>query len=252
MQTCLFPRLLWRTFSLDRNHLGRYHWYVLPSLMERSSGPRKTPFNLSESTHHQLQACTRWRQAQLGVGVVAILLVLFAISAQAQTTSITIGSFKYVGTVQNQSTYELHLHNKGVTNNHIPFSNVTLFVKGTQESTGPITTGPGCGLPPYQTPCDILFAGRVETSLGSCAHFDKSTQKWVLDCISIAVQFESSTKKNVTLTLSNGQTFCMYGINNLYLETKPNHSILDGQCNPDGFCRGITIPVIFKAAPTCK
>jgi hypothetical protein len=63
--------------------------------MERSSGPRKTPFNLSESTHHQLQACTRWRQAQLGVGVVAILLVLFAISTQAQTTSINIGYFKY-------------------------------------------------------------------------------------------------------------------------------------------------------------
>jgi hypothetical protein len=220
--------------------------------MERSSGPRKTPFNLSESTHHQLQACTRWRQAQLGAGVVAILLVLFAISAQAQTTSITIGYFKYIGTVQNQSSWELHLHNKDITNNHIPFSNVILFVKGTHAGSGPITTGPGCGLPPYQTPCDLLFTGQVGTGLDSCAHFDKSTQKWVLDCISVAMQFVSSTGKNAKLTLVDGETFCMYGINNVYIETKPDHSILDGQCDPEGFCRGITVPVVFEAAPTCK
>ena len=109
-------------------------------LMERSSGPSKTPFNLSESTHHQLQACTRWRQAQLGVGVVAILLVLFAISAQAQT-SITIGYYAYDGVFwknnQVNSYYEFELDTRGITKEPIKFHNIMINIKGAISGTYP-------------------------------------------------------------------------------------------------------------------
>ena len=91
----------------------------------------------------------------------SILLALLAVSqATAETRSITIGKFTYLGTgtqtrsdgtvIQGVSSYELVFDTGGVTAEPIPFSNAILFVKGssqgTQSSGFPtITTGNGCG-----------------------------------------------------------------------------------------------------------
>jgi hypothetical protein len=229
--------------------------------MERSSGPRKTSFNLSESTHHQLQACTRWRQAQLGVGVVAILLVLFAISAQAQT-SITIGYFRYDGdfwqTYQGQSyqenDYEFELDTKGITEKVITFHDVILYAKGGSLGTYPtfphITTGLGCGNPPYQTPCDILFtpySPKYDDLL--CGTTKDQGVTWKQSCISIALQLVAPGGKDFTFKLVDGTKFCASGITNIFLEAQPDNRILDPRCSPAG-CYGISTPIILKS--TCK
>jgi hypothetical protein len=222
--------------------------------MERSSGPRKTLFNLSESTHHQLQACTRWRQAQLGVGVVAILLVLFAISAQAQT-SITIGYYKYDGVFwqnnQVNSSYEFELDTKGITKQPIIFHDIIFNVKGAVQGTYPefpyITTGLGCGLPPYQTPCDILFTPTAKDF--QCATTKHQGNTWHQNCISIALQMVAPGGKDFTFELVDGTKFCASGITNIFLEAPPDNKALDPICSFRG-CRGIQVPIILKS--TCK
>ena len=91
------------------------------------------------------------------------------------------------GTVIAVSSYELHLDTTGITMKPISFSNVILFVKGTKEGSGAITTGLGCGLPPYQAPCDLLFAGGPSSAgftLAPCARLNKE-QDWTQTCISI-------------------------------------------------------------------
>jgi hypothetical protein len=175
----------------------------------------------------------------------SILLALLPVSqVKAQTTSITIGQFKYVGTVKDQSAYELHLHNKNVTKRPIHFSNVVLYVKGTSAGSGPITTGLGCGLPPYKTPCDLLFIGQVGTQLDSCG-----TSDGTLDCVSLDMQFVSPSRKNFSFELVDGSQFCANGVNNIYILLKPNHLVLDPKCDSDGFCKGVTVPVVLNAAP---
>jgi hypothetical protein len=89
----------------------------------------------------------------------AIAICLPVSQANAHTPSITIGEFKYVGTVSGVSSYEVHLDTTNITIEPISFSNVILFVKGTKQGSGPITTGLGCGLPPYEAPCVLRFEG---------------------------------------------------------------------------------------------
>src|SRR5438128_11268094 len=104
----------------------------------------------------------------------SILLALLAVSqATAETRSITIGKFTYLGTgtqtrsdgtvIQGVSSYELVFDTGGVTAEPIPFRNAVLFVKGSSQGTqssGPtITTGNGCGQNDTFSPCDLIFAG---------------------------------------------------------------------------------------------
>src|SRR5438876_2948807 len=136
----------------------------------------------------------------------SILLALLAVSqATAETRSITIGKFTYLGTgtqtrsdgtvIQGVSSYELVFDTDGVTAEPIPFSNAILFVKGssqgTQSSGFPtITTGNGCGQNDTFPPCDLIFEGGPSSAgfrLAPCALQDNATET----CISIALQLVS-------------------------------------------------------------
>ena len=190
----------------------------------------------------------------------AIAIRLPVSQATAHTRSITIGKFTYVGTgtqtngdgtVPGVSSYELRLDTTGITMEPISFSNVILFVKGTKQGSGAITTGLGCGRSPYQAPCDLLFVGGPSSAgfiLAPCARLNKE-QDWAQTCISIAVQLVSSTGKNFSFPLANGNKFCAYGISNVFLLAKPGQAALEPRCDAQGFCKGASVPIILHAAP---
>ena len=179
--------------------------------------------------------------------------------AVAHTRSINIGSFTYLatrtqtesdGTVIAVSSYRLHLDTTGVTTQPISFRDVTLFVKGTKQGSGALKTGPGCGRTADQAPCNLIFAGGPGSKgfvLAHCAKVGK--EKLTQTCISIGVQLVSSTGKNFGVALANGQQFCAYGINNIFLLPKPNQTALDPRCDAHGFCKGASVPIRLQAAP---
>lgn len=191
----------------------------------------------------------------------AIAIWLPASQATARSKSITIGKFTYVGTATQTtgdgneavvSTYELRLDTTGVTMEPIAFSNAILYVKGSKQGSGAITTGLGCGLPPYQAPCDLLFAGGPSSAgfvLRPCARLGQE-QELTQTCISIAVQLVSSTRKNFSFALADGKQFCAYGINNVFLLAKPNQVALEPHCDEQGLCKGASVPIVLHSAPT--
>lgn len=180
--------------------------------------------------------------------------------AAAHTRSIAIGKFTYVGTgaqknpdgtVSGVSSYEIHLDTTNITMEPISFSDVSLFVKGTKQGSGPITTGLGCGLPPFEAPCDLRFEGGPSSAgfvLAPCAKMNKE-QEFTQTCISIAVQLVSSTGKNFSFALANGNKFCAYAINNVFLLSKPGGAALEPRCDAQGFCKGASVPIVLHAAP---
>jgi len=190
----------------------------------------------------------------------AIAIQLPVSQATAHPRSITIGKFTYVGTgsqtngdgtAQVVSSYELRLDTTGVTMEPISFSNVSLFVKGTKQGSGAITTGLGCGLPPYKAPCNLLFLGGPRSAgfiLAPCARLNKE-QDFTQTCISIAVQMVSSKGKNFSFALANGKQFCAYGTNNIFLLSKPDQAALEPRCDAQGFCKGASVRIILHAAP---
>jgi len=190
----------------------------------------------------------------------AIAIRLPVSQATAHTRSITIGKFTYVGTgtqtngdgtVPGVSSYELRLDTTGITMEPISFSNVILFVKGTKQGSGAITTGLGCGRSPYQAPCDLLFVGGPSSAgfiLAPCARLNKE-QDWAQTCISIAVQLVSLTGKDFSFALANGKQFCAHGINNIFLLPKPDRAALEPRCDAQGSCKGASVPIILHAAP---
>lgn len=193
----------------------------------------------------------------------ASLLLLLALQpvsqATAKTRSITIGSFKYIGTAiqangKPGSSYQLDLDTTNVTEADITFSNVILYVKGSKSSTQQsgfqvITTGLGCGNPPFQTPCSLLWLGGTGMALPTCASFNVKKQELVQNCVSIAIQFVSLIKTNVSFFLADGSSFCMYGVNNIFLKAKPDQYALDPQCDQFGWCKGASVPIVLHAAP---
>lgn len=190
----------------------------------------------------------------------AIAIGLPISQAAAHSRVITIGTFTYVatrsqtnsdGAVQGVSSYELHLDTTGITMEPIPFSNAIVFVKGTKQVSGPITTGLGCGLPPYRAPCDLLFVGGPRSAgftLAPCARLNQE-QIWTQTCISIAVQLVSSTGKNFSFALANGKQICAYGTNNIFLLSKPDQPALEPHCDAQGFCKGASVSISLRAAP---
>lgn len=180
--------------------------------------------------------------------------------ANTHSQSITVGKFTYLGTaaetngdgvVSGVST-ELELDTTGFTMEPMHFSNAILFVKGTKQGSGTITTGSGCGLPPYRGPCNLIFLGGPSSAgfvLAPCAILN-GEQSWTQTCISIAVQLVSSTGKNFSFALADGDRFCAYGIYNIVLQSKPDHVALDPRCDAQGFCDGASVPIILRAAPS--
>jgi hypothetical protein len=180
------------------------------------------------------------------------LLVLMAGMAFAQTKSIDIGKLKYAWADVQQdgsiaSGYELSLDATGITAEPIAFSNASLFVEGSNQGTGPITTGLGCGIPPYQTTCDMLWLGGPSFVLPSCTTLNAG--QLTQNCISIALQLVSPTGKNFSFQLADGEQFCMKGITNIFLLAKQDALALDPRCGSDGFCAGASVPVILHSAP---
>ena len=192
-----------------------------------------------------------------------LLLALLPVSqATAQTKTITIGNFKYVGTGLTQtgvvvSAYEVLLDTTNVTSSPITFSNVIFIVKGTslssQQSGFPtITTTYGCGQPGITEQCDLLANGGPSSAgykLAPCATYKSAKQVFTQTCISLALQLVSLTGKNFSFVLVDGEQFCAYGINNVFLLAKPDQVALDPQCGSDGFCKGASVPVVLHAAP---
>src|SRR3989442_8884251 len=193
----------------------------------------------------------------------SILLALLAVSqATAETRSITIGKFTYLGTgtqtrdgtvIPGVSSYELVFDTGGVAAEPIPFSNAILFVKGSRQGTQTsgfptITTGNGCGQNDSFPPCDLIFEGGPSSAgfqLAPCALQDNVTQT----CISIALQLVSLTGKNFSFLLADGEQFCAFGINNTFVLAKADQSALDPQCNAQGFYKVASAPIVLRRAP---
>jgi hypothetical protein len=190
--------------------------------------------------------------------LLCFLLVCYTCVGQATAQTITIGSIRYDSSwvqpgVGVESAYELLLNTDGVTLDPIPFQNVTIFVKGgkaeTKQEYQIITTGLGCGNPPFQTPCDLLWLGGTSFQLPACAKLN-AEGVLVQDCVSIAVQFESLTGTNASFFLADGVTsFCTYAYNTTILPVKTDQMALDPDCGVDGFCKGTSVPVVLHAAP---
>jgi len=200
------------------------------------------------------------------VGMKSAFLWCLAISVQvavslasAQTQPITIGKLTYVGTaaesngdggVSAVSSYELSLDTTGITMEPISFSNAILFVKGTKQGSGAISTGLGCGVPPEEGPCHLIFQGGPSSAgfvLAPCASLNK--ENLTQNCISIAVQLVSSTANHFSFALANGGQFCAYGINNTFLQSVSDQAALDPHCDAQGFCQGASVPIVLHAAP---
>lgn len=189
----------------------------------------------------------------------ATAILLLASQAVARPRSIRIGKFTYLGTnTQTQSdgsvitvsSYQLHLDTTGITTEPISFSDVTLFVKGTKQSSGAITTAFGCGRSLDESACNLIFAGGPSSAgfiLAPCARLDKE-KGLKQTCISVGVQMATSTRKNFSFALANGQQFCAHGMNNIFLLPKPGEEALNPRCDAQGFCKGASVPITLQAA----
>jgi len=203
-----------------------------------------------------------------------VLLVLLAVSPAVaqrksnapQTKSITIGNFEYLGsairansngTTGVVSSYKLNLDASAVTVDPISFGNVIFVVKGSSLSSQQggfpiITTGPGCGqsgIPLPAPPCSLLALGGEEGFvLPACATIG-TNQTLVQNCVSVALQLVSTTGKNFSFQLLDGETFCTNGITNIFVLAGNNQAALDPQCDVNNFCKGASVPVVLRALP---
>jgi hypothetical protein len=178
------------------------------------------------------------------------LLVLTSVQAIAQTKQITIGKLNYMGTNEYGSGYQVLLNTDGITQDPIPFSNAIVSIGNSSEESGPITTGPGCGIPPYQTSCDMLYLSGP--NLPTCAI--PSTNQgppeygWTQICAAIDLQLVSPTGQNFSITLVDGEQFCTHGVTNTFLLAKAGQLAVEPVCGEPGFC-SLEVPIILHAAP---
>ena len=196
-----------------------------------------------------------------------IVVLLLAISSFAQTKSINIGTFSYRGTglpfdggTTVTSSYDVHLQTTGITAAPITFGNLIVFVKGSKLPTTigfpSITTDYGCNPNPTDslpagTNCDLSFSGGP-SSLGyrlpTCATYNATKNVFTQNYISIGLQIVSTTGKNFSILLANGETFCTSAITNVYVTTE-HQPALEPQCDVNGFCKEVTVPIILRALP---
>jgi len=197
--------------------------------------------------------------------LLAILVALAVPQAFTQTRSLNIGSLQYEdnqpwtlpdGKIIQASAYGFNLDASAVAVDPITFNNVALFVKGsTARTKGPqfpvITTGPGCGTPGITFPCSVTYFGGPGLPLPACATLDAKTNTYVDNCVVIALQLTSLTGKNFTIALLNGETFCAYGITNVYLTAKADQATVGPTSVPNdpGFWKPASTPIILEAAP---
>ena len=141
-----------------------------------------------------------------------LTLLLLASVAAAKTNRVTIGTLTYLGTDQFGSAFLVRLDPSLVTSQSLSFANVTVFVDGTGQGSGPVTT-----------PVTLLFIGGtvdgVAHPLSSCA----------TGCVSIAVQLASATGGPFSFPLLDGQEFTTFAITTATLEPLPGQKFIQAQ-----------------------
>ena len=191
------------------------------------------------------------------ITICTVTVLLFVLSAAAQTKQITIGKFSYVGSsnqtladgsVIQTSMYDMTLNTVGITAQPITFKDATMIVKGSKANTiSPITTGNGCGVNSTFPPCEVGGFGGP-SSLGYILPPCAVGVALVQDCISIALQLTSTTGKNFNITLADGTQFCTYAVSNTFVLARQGQTALNPQCNALGFCKGVSAPIVLHAA----
>jgi hypothetical protein len=99
-----------------------------------------------------------------------------------------------------------------VTSQSLSFANVTVFVDGTSQGSGPVTS-----------PATILFIGGtvdgVVHPLASCAS----------GCVSIAVQLVSANGQPFSFTLLDGEEFTTFSVTTVALKPLPGEKFIQAQ-----------------------
>jgi hypothetical protein len=144
-------------------------------------------------------------------GCLLTLFLLVSVAA-AKTNRATIGTLTYLGSDQFGSAFRVTLDPSLVTSQSLSFANMTMFVDGTSQGTGPVTT-----------PVTILFIGGtvdgVVHPLASCAS----------GCVSIAVQLLSATGEPFSFKLLDGQEFTTFKVTTVALEPLPGEKFIQAQ-----------------------
>ena len=219
---------------------------------------------IAERGHHGTPLCefASNENKRENIKLAIAFVFLMAGLASAQTKQITIGSLQYAGTavsifdgVTVESAYNVNLDASKVAVDPIEFKNIEMIVLGGRAGSGPINTGPACGTDPESTvPCQLSFTsilGNPQT-LPVCATLTNRPwpNNFTQNCVSIAAQLKSKTGGNFTIQLLDGETFCTYGVTNVYLTTPPNQLALSPNCSQDpGFCGAVSTPIVLRALP---
>ena len=155
-----------------------------------------------------------------------LTLLLLASFAAAKTNRVTIGTLTYLGSDQFGSAFRVTLDPSLVTTQSLSFANVTMFVDGTSQGSGPVTT-----------PVTILFIGGtvdgVVHPLASCAS----------GCVSIAVQLASATGEAFSFSLLDGQEFTTFAVTTAAIKPLPGQKFIQAQQS---------VPIVFKRNPSGK
>ena len=160
-------------------------------------------------------------------GLSTVVILLFAVTAaEAKTNRVIIGSLTYLGTNEAGSAFRVTLDPSAITSQPLAFSNVTVFVDGTSQSAGAITT-----------PTTLLFIGGTVGGtvypLASCAS----------GCIAISVQLVSADGKPLTITLSDGEEFGTFAITTAALQPPPGQKFIQAQQS---------VPIVLKRKASGK
>lgn len=152
-------------------------------------------------------------------GCFLTLLLLVSIAA-GKTNRVTIGTLTYLGSDQFGSAFRVTLDPSLVTSQSISFANVTVFVDGTSQGSGPVTT-----------PVAILFVGGtvggVVHPLASCA----------TGCVSISVQLASATGEPFSFLLLDGQEFTTFAVTTVAIKPLPGEKVIQAQQS---------VPIVLK------
>jgi len=160
-------------------------------------------------------------------GLYTVAILLFAVSAAAgKTNQVIIGSLTYLGTNDAGSAFRVVLDPSMIASQPLSFSDVTVYVEGTHQSAGPITT-----------PTTLLLIGGTVGGtvypLGSCAS----------GCIAISVQLVSEDGGPFTFILSNGEEFKTFAIATAALQSRPGQKSIQPQQS---------VPIVLKRNPSFK
>jgi hypothetical protein len=139
------------------------------------------------------------------------LLVLTA-AAAGKTNRVTIGSLTYLGTNEFGSAFRVTLDASAVTAQQLSFASATMFVKGTSQASGAIST-----------PVTLLYIGGTVNGLvyplASCAE----------GCVSLAVQLVSADGKPFAFTLLDGERFETFAITTTLLQPPSGQKFIQAQ-----------------------